>query len=628
MKNISINNIVFPAVWFIALLVILSLVMNHGYEIGLPTKVQDISAVLFGLTLLLGPVIIYAIGFYKNYILKERILAAILVPILWWLTEIVMRMTQGHSFFEALYLTFFIINLILYFIYVLLIVLTEIVCRIVAKRRNKTKVKIMTRPIWLIVAFLFLTALTVPKWIFPYFLGFQDGYRSLFMESTFEPFIEKNQKKELSEVSIQPVDSITAQPNIVVILSDDHRWDYMSNMNHPFIQTPNIDKIYQDGIRFNNAFVNASLCSPSRASFLTGQYPQQHGVFNNFTPWNNNNQTFFEYLKKGGYETAFIGKWHMPGGLPVLRGVDEFVTFTVNGGQGQYWDCPLIVNGNNEPSKKHYVTEELTDRGIKFIQENKDRPFVLYLSHKSVHNPFDPDTPEKGIYADEKITLPDGSHNWTSLTNGHYVHFMMSTLTKTMKNYDESITSMDRQIGRVMNTLDDLGLTENTVLLYTSDNGQVWGEHKEIDKRSATEPSIRIPWILRYPKLIKKGGQEIDKMVLNVDLFPSLLDLAGIQSPHGIQGRSILPLLKNNNENWRNDFYYNYYFEPPYTTQTVHTLRTERYKYNEYNVKKPELFDLEADPKEQINLIEKEGYEEVQTQMRSRLEDLKKEISD
>ncbi|MBP1724207.1 MAG: sulfatase, partial [Deltaproteobacteria bacterium] len=174
------------------------------------------------------------------------------------------------------------------------------------------------------------------------------------------------------------------RPNIIFILSDDHRWDAMGNMGHPFIQTPSLDRLAQEGIRFNNAFVTTPLCSPSRASFLTGQYPHRHGVKNNLTPWDERNVTFLELLKKAGYKTAFIGKWHMPGRLPKILGkaVDRFVTFTVSGGQGIYYDCPLIIDGKLQERKAKYLTEDLTELALEFMNREKDGPFCIYLAHK------------------------------------------------------------------------------------------------------------------------------------------------------------------------------------------------------------------------------------------------------
>jgi arylsulfatase A-like enzyme len=628
MKNIKAKHLLFPALWFILAMILLSLVMEHGHKVGIPTAGQSTSAVVFGIILIFAPVVIWVIGYTRRYSGIERILSALLPVLWWWITEVATRMMGGHSLLEGIYLTFFIVNIGQYLLYFFLLVITEIICRLVHRIASSQKIKIFSRPVWMSLVLALLILISTPFWATAYFGGFLNGYRNLFMGETFEPFLRELEEREVPAVSVPVQDSTRDRPNIVFILSDDHRWDYMSNMNHPFVQTPNMDKLFAQGVRFNNAFVNASLCSPSRASFLTGQYPQKHGVFNNFTPWNNKNQTFFEYLKQAGYATAFIGKWHMPGGLPTLRGVDEFVTFTVVGGQGQYWNCPLIVNGQEEPSRKPYITEELTDRSLAFIERNQDQdqPFVLYLSHKSVHAPFSPDSLEAGDYGEQEIDLPDHSHNYTNLTNGRYVHFMFSPLKATIKKYGEAVTSMDRQVGRVMDRIEELGLTENTVFIYTSDNGQLWGEHREIDKRFSTEESIRIPWLMRYPRLLPQGGQQRNEMVLNVDLFPTLLDLAGIQPPSSVQGRSLLPLLQNQNAEWREDFYYNYFYEPPYTVPTVHSIRTDRYKYNEYEVKDPELFDLQEDPREQHNLLEEEGNAALQNELRERMEALKREI--
>jgi N-acetylglucosamine-6-sulfatase len=179
------------------------------------------------------------------------------------------------------------------------------------------------------------------------------------------------------------------KPNLIFILSDDHRWDAMGNMGHPFIRTPNLDRLAKEGIRFQNSFVVTPLCSPSRASFLTGQYAHRHGVKNNLTPWDDRHETFLELLKKAGYKTAFIGKWHMPGRLPNILGkaVDRFVTFAESGGQGIYFDCPLLIDGAPRERKGKYLTEDLTDLAIEFMNREKDQPFLIYLAHKAPHQP-------------------------------------------------------------------------------------------------------------------------------------------------------------------------------------------------------------------------------------------------
>jgi len=429
----------------------------------------------------------------------------------------------------------------------------------------------------------------------------------------------------LPKDSISPRPEPSRPPNVVFILSDDHRWDYMGNMGHPFVETPNLDRLAAEGVRFNNAFVVTSVCSPSRASFLTGLRPERHGVFNNFTPWNQQNRSFFEYLKQAGYSTAFIGKWHMPGELPELRGVDEFVTFTAVLGQGLYLDCPLIVNGEPEPSRRRYIAEELTDRAIGFIEAHRERPFALYLAHKNVHHPFTPDLPEQGRYREEKVELPDGSHSWVNMTNAYYEQLLYRPMESTMRSYGEAVRSMDRQIGRILDSLEKLGLEENTLVVYASDNGFLWGEHQLIDKRWAYEESIRIPFLVRYPAAQPRGPGESERMILNIDLAPTLLDVAGVEIPEYMQGRSILPLLGDPDSPWRDAFYYSYYREAPFPAPTSRAIRTDRYKYIEYPAREAELFDLERDPREQTNLLATAAPEELQARLRGRLHDLRAE---
>ena len=215
------------------------------------------------------------------------------------------------------------------------------------------------------------------------------------------------------------------KPNIIFILTDNIQHDDFGFMNHPFIQTPGLDKLAGEGVVFENVFNTTSLCSPSRASILTGAYAHNHGVKNNHTTWTGQKTTFMERLKNAGYDTAFIGKWHMPGeGLPDMPYLDLFVSYTYREGQGSYFDCPLIVNGKETSPKKRYLTEELTDRAIEFIENSVNaagsrNPFCLYLSHRAAHPPFVPPEDIKGMYADEKVELPKEVDSWFSKTNGN-----------------------------------------------------------------------------------------------------------------------------------------------------------------------------------------------------------------
>jgi hypothetical protein len=289
----------------------------------------------------------------------------------------------------------------------------------------------------------------------------------------------------------------TVPPNIIFILTDDHRWDALSILGHPVVETPSLDRLCGEGVRFENAFVTTSLCSPSRASFLTGQYAGTHGVKNNLTPWSNDNVTFLERLKTAGYDTSFIGKWHMPGDLPHLRGVDQFITFTEQGGQGRYFDCPLIVDGVETPSRKHYITEELTDYALEFIERKRDKPFCLYLSHKAVHHQFLPPPHIAGIYKDKKLPLPPEADTWISWNVDHLYCGLIGPLERTYRNYLETLHATDIEIGRILAQVYELGLSDNTIIIYFGDNGFFFGEHRFMDKRWAYEESIRVPCIFR-----------------------------------------------------------------------------------------------------------------------------------
>ena len=393
------------------------------------------------------------------------------------------------------------------------------------------------------------------------------------------------------------------KPNVLFILCDDHRWDFLSSVGHPFVKTPHLDKLASQGILFSNAFVTTSLCSPSRATFLTGQYAHTHGVQNNLTPWRDQNVTFMELFKKAGYDTAFIGKWHMPGKLPKLRGVDLFVTFTVQGGQGRYWNCPLIVNGKPESSRTPYITEELTNRAIEFISKNRKNPFCLYLSHKAVHHQWSPPKDLVDLYNNVKIEYPKESDTWVTTLNGAYYYGTFGTLDHHFRNYCRVVVDTDRNVGRLLKKVDELGLADNTIVVYAGDNGYFWGEHRLVDKRYAYEESIRIPFIIRCPWLIKDPGRKADQMVLNVDLAQSLLEVAGITVPDNMEGESFVPILKSANAPGRKAWLYEYYKDFPYNVPAVNAVRTRDHIYMEYDSRRPpELYDIEKDPRQKKNL--------------------------
>ena len=369
------------------------------------------------------------------------------------------------------------------------------------------------------------------------------------------------------------------RPNIVFILTDDHRWDHLSVMGHPFLETPHIDRLANEGVLFDNAFVTTSLCSPSRASFLTGKYARNHGVQNNLTPWDDNSLTFMEILAKAGYRNAFIGKWHMPGKLPNLRGVEQFITFSVQAGQGRYFDCPLIMNGETVERPGTYITEDLTDLAIDFINDQGDRPFCLYLSHKAAHHQFLPPKDLDGIYSEVDISfLPDEYFSLQTMLDRNIWEGALGFMEKHYRNYNETLVGVDRELGRLVEALESRRLMENTVIIYAGDNGYSWGEHFLVGKR--------------FQVFLATFCLVVDRLQILAYLFiertPAHL------SAIGDEGAA-----------WRDAFVYEYFQDFPYNVPAHKALRTEQYLYVVYERgKEPELFDITRDPRTLENIID------------------------
>jgi N-acetylglucosamine-6-sulfatase len=418
------------------------------------------------------------------------------------------------------------------------------------------------------------------------------------------------------------------RPNIIFILCDEQRWDFMRCAGHPFLETPNMDRLAREGILFSNAFVTTSLCSPSRASFLTGQYAHTHGVRNNFTPWQENNRTFLEMLNDAGYDTAFIGKWHMPGRLPALRGVDPFITFTIQGGQGRYLNCPLIVNGEERASRKPYITEELTDHAIEFIERERESPFCLYLAHKAAHHRWIPPAHLADLYHDKEVPFPEGFNPWIPVTRGQIYNGSNHGFVKAIyRDYCRALVAVDEQVGRILGRLDVLGMARNTLVVLAGDNGFFWGEHNRFGTgRWAYEESIRIPFLVRYPGGIRDVGRKADQMILNIDVAPTFLEVAGVSVPDEMEGRSLVPILKSASAPGRKAFVYEYYRDFPYRVPPIRGLRTEKHMYIEYEGRrKAELYDMESDPRQKDNLMKTEEGERLSRELKGMLESLKQD---
>jgi arylsulfatase A-like enzyme len=334
-----------------------------------------------------------------------------------------------------------------------------------------------------------------------------------------------------------------------------------------------MDRLAAEGIRFSNAFVTQSLCSPSRASFLTGQYTVLHGVPGNTTPFPVTNITFASVLSDAGYQTGYFGKWHMgkqDGKRP------GFTTSASYVGQGNYNNMPFEVDGRKVASRG-YIDDVATDYAIAFIKANKDKPFMAMVGFKAAHLPCTPRASEADLYKG-----------------------------KGWENYFQCVTGADANLGRLLDTLDSLKLAENTVVVFTSDNGLFRNEHGLHDKRFAYEESLRIPFLLRYPRLITKA-RVCDEMILNIDLAPTFLDLAGVKVPEAMQGCSLKPLIElKEPASWRKSFYYEYHTDREYPAiPRIQAVRNETAKLILYpdHEDRNELFDLKNDPREMKNLI-------------------------
>jgi len=433
-----------------------------------------------------------------------------------------------------------------------------------------------------------------------------------------------------------------AAPNILFVLTDDQRYDELGFMN-PVLQTPNMDALAKRGVHFRNAFVTTSLCSPSRASILTGMMMHNHGVIDNNRPLPEGLELFPARLQSAGYQTAFVGKWHMGGEISAPR--EEFDYWVSFPGQGTYQptnafgrNTILNVNGNEVP-QQGYITDELTDYVLDFLKNrDPDRPFFVYLSHKAVHATFEPAERHAQQYADADIHLGNApaadsdAPMWVinqrnSWHGDEFPYHSELPLAEFKRQYHRTLSAVDDSLGRLLAWLRAADLTDDTVVVLMGDNGFLFGEHGLIDKRNAYEESMRVPLLLAAPGLYK-SGQAVDGMVANIDIAPTLLALAGVEPPPHYDGRSFAGLPQttagqtDDTAGWRDALAYEYYWEFNYPqTPTTFALRTDRFKYIQYHGvwDTEELYDLEADPAESRNLIEDPTLLAVKVEMRNRL---------
>ena len=445
----------------------------------------------------------------------------------------------------------------------------------------------------------------------------------------------------------KPMVDKSNQKNVIFILSDDHRYDFMGFTGKvPFLETPNMDRMAQQGVHVENAFVSTSLCSPSRASILTGQYAHNHRVVDNQSLVPESTVFFPQYLQdEAGYQTGYIGKWHMGEHHSGKRpGFDFWASFK---GQGVYFNPTINFNGTEEAyTDSAYVTDVLTDYAIDFLEtRDQDKPFFLYLSHKGVHADFKPAPRHMGKYENEEVAYPpsmfppghprstvteeeynyEGLPNWAKAQRNswHGVDYMYHgqiTFEDFYKRYCETLLSVDESIGTVIDYLEEKDLLENTIVVYMGDNGFSFGEHGLIDKRQAYEESMRVPMLAMGADLPK--GTKLSEVVQNVDIAPTVMDFAGLGTKDHMNGNSFKPLLYNKEIAWRDTVYYEYFWERPFPqTPTVHAVRTSKYKFIRYHGiwDTNELYDIENDPNEMRNLIRDPQYAQVAKDLRDAL---------
>jgi len=405
--------------------------------------------------------------------------------------------------------------------------------------------------------------------------------------------------------------------NIVFILTDDLRFDAIGGFGNPFFRTPQLDALARNGIWLENAFVTTSLCSPSRASILTGQYAHAHRVMDNRTRLSPEIAMFPRELQKAGYETAFVGKWHMGGASDAPRpGFDRWVSFR---GQGVYNNPTFNVDGRKE-KRRGYVTDLITDYAIDVIKARRSKPFMLYVSHKAVHADFQPVARYKDKYKGKAYPPPAsmadvdenyrGKPDWVRRQR-HSWHGVDGMYNKkrdfdtVVQEYAEALLALDEGVGRIVHALREQGQLDSTFLVFTSDNGFLFGEHGLIDKRVMYEPSIRVPLIVHCPELFA-AGQRRAEMILNIDFAPTFIEAAGGAVPASMQGQSFFGLLSGTRRHWREDFLYEYFWERSYPqTPTVLGVRTDTHKFIQCHGvwDRYELYDLRADPDEMHNLL-------------------------
>jgi len=446
------------------------------------------------------------------------------------------------------------------------------------------------------------------------------------------------------------------RPNFLFVMTDDQRWDAISCAGNPILRTPNMDRLAEEGVRFTEAFVTNALCSPSRGSILTGLYSHAHGVTTNggkthyFRP---GIITFPMLLQKAGYYTAVVGKWHIAT-LPEGLGFDHWCILP---GQGVYEDPVMIAHGARVKFRGH-VEDVIGDQALEVLRNRpKDRPFCLLYHFKAPHRAWVPAERFRKVYEDVTIPEPptfnvDLSDRPECIRNTDMQIADMPDFRERgvpaslprqerkrlnfqvmMKNYYRTLLGVDENLGRVLDFLDKQGLAENTMVIYTGDNGFFLGEYGLFDKRLMWEPSIRVPMLVRYPAAVKPRTVDREHMVLNNDVAHTILDYAGVPRPKHMEnhGLSWRPILEGQRVAWRESWFYEYFEYPgPHCAPKIRGVRTRRWKLI-YYIQQPqawEMFDLEKDPQERRNLYHDPAWRGQAEQLRQELEKWRSLLND
>ncbi len=466
--------------------------------------------------------------------------------------------------------------------------------------------------------------------------------------------------------------SAAERPNILFVFTDDHASHAMSCYGSKVNTTPNLDRIATAGMLFENCFCTNSLCGPSRAVIQTGKYSHLNGFLQNGNRFNGDQQTFPKLLKKAGYQTAVVGKWHL------VTEPQGFDFYEVLYGQGPYYNPPMNRNGQRI-NHVGYTTDIITDITLDWLKSkrNQDQPFMLMYQHKAPHRNWQPSPQHLTMYDDVTIPEPDNLFDdystrgtaaktqqmevathlnandlklkapgnltpeqrklWDAAYEPKNKAFREANLTgkdlvrwkyqRYMKDYLRCVASVDDNLGRVLDYLDETGLAKNTVVIYSSDQGFYLGDHGWFDKRFMYEESLKMPLLVRWPGVIEPGSRN-DDLVSNLDFAETFLDIAGVAIPADMQGRSLVPLFRGQTpSDWRDSFYYHYYEYPgAHMVRRHYGVRTDRYKLMKfYNLDEWELYDLEKDPREMTNVYGKADYENITKQLKAELDTLRQQ---